>query len=178
MGERREVHAMTSEYCQANGHNYAAWVKAENAQWHDGVLIGPRGRVECNICHDEKGVYELTQLQRYPIVRRLARLYVGSKLGTMHGREAKPLCHSMTLFALEAYGIDIPTTFDTGEVWGMPEVFYVRAGYDMLLTVTRLSLDDIPGDVPGSWNITAEQLVRLPEADPRLSKPVGSVFTE
>jgi hypothetical protein len=167
------VHA----YCQRNGHNYAASVTEGNARYTPGgVLYTIGGRVTCNVCQDERGVYELDELARYHLVRRLARMHCGSEA---RGVAARPMCQSMTLFALEAYGIDIPSSFPrTGDLSDQPGAFGIRASGDYLLTVAKVGNGDVPGDVPGSWGIVADQLARIPEADPRLSTPPGEIIAD
>jgi hypothetical protein len=82
------------------------------------------------------------------------------------------MTESFALWALESYGVDAGRVFPSGLGWE-PGLLAVRAPGDMLVTLEKAGTDPVAGEV---WTVTARQLARVPEPDPRLSAVPGEII--
>jgi hypothetical protein len=75
----------------------------------EGTLYSLKGAVTCSICQDGRRVRELSETQRYPLNRALAREHVGRFVPGHPDRiqvQPRPMSEGYALWALESYGID------------------------------------------------------------------------
>jgi hypothetical protein len=139
--------------------------------WHSGTpqytkagtLYGVTGVVACSFCHRERNVEDLTDDEQHAVYKRVAREHVGRIICGSDVGEARPMSDEFAQWALIAYGVNM-----TGKpTRSRKNTAERRAPGDMWLTVTVGPTDPEIDDQQRL--VTAEQLARLPEPDPRLS---------
>jgi hypothetical protein len=145
-------------------HNYG--VTEDNAVYaSEGTLYSLKGGVTCSICQDARRVYELSETQRYPLNRALARERVGRFVPGHSDRieiQPRPMSESYALWALESYGIDAAKILPHGLGAEIPSagMWEGRAPGDIWVTASTSGRLD--GEAGYVWTVTAGQLARIP----------------